>query len=168
MKEIKLNKNFVALVDDEDYERLSGLNWRVSTHKNKRTNYAVAVVKLHRLVLGVKDSTILVDHRNGEGLDCRKENLRIATRAQNLANSRKHRNSRNRYKGVQFHKHSGRWMMRISRGEQTVVRYFSSELRAAVEYDFLARGFDRGFVLPNFPLCPLTIQQESFSYRRFN
>jgi len=168
MKEIKLNKGFVALVDDEDYERLAGFNWRVSLRKDKKMIYAVAVIKMHRVALGIQDSRVLVDHRNGQGLDCQKKNLRVATQTQNLANTGKHQDGKNKYKGVQLHKHSGRWMMRISRGKQVFVRYFASEARAAVEYDIIARVLDGEFVHPNFELCPLTIVKDSFSYRTFN
>lgn len=108
MKRIKLNKGFEALIDDEDYELVSKFNWRVSVHKNRRNQYAYAVVKLHRLVLNHPESSI--DHRNGQGLDCQKANLRLCTKAQNSANMRGHRGSKSGYKGVQFHKASKLWM----------------------------------------------------------
>jgi len=79
MKELKLNRGYTALVDDEDYERVAGLNWRVSVKKDK-TAYALAVIKLHRVILDVRDSGVLVDHRNGNGLDCQRGNLRRCSR----------------------------------------------------------------------------------------
>jgi len=153
-------------VDDEDYERLSRFNWRVSIHKRKKTAYAVAVVKLHRLVLDVADPAVLVDHRNQNGLDCQKLNLRACTAAQNQANRRKNRNGRSKFKGVQWHKHSKKWMSRISRSGKARVSYWNSELRAAVEYDAISRVLDREFACTNFQLCPLTVQGESYRYVR--
>ncbi len=166
MREIKLNRGYVALVDDEDFDRLSRFNWRVSIHKKKRTAYAVAVVKMHRVILDVSDSKTLVDHHNGDGLDCQKRNLRKCTNAQNSANMRSHRGSRSKFKGVQFHKHSGLWMSRINRQEKVYVKYFKQEVRAAVEYDVVSRVLDREFARTNFKLCPLTVEGESYRYVR--
>lgn len=157
MREIQLNRGYIALVDDEDYERLSKFNWRVSIHKKKRIVYAVAVVKLHRLVLDHPD--LPVDHRNGNGLDCQKQNLRPCTNAQNSANMRAHAGSRSGFKGVQFHKHSGKWMSRINRGGKSHVRYFDNPIRAAVEYDVMSRVLDGEFARPNFQLCPVVVHQ---------
>jgi AP2 domain len=155
MKEIKLNKGYVALVDDEDYERLSKLNWRVSIHKRKRRVYAVATVKLHRLALDVGNADPDVDHKNGDGLDCQKANLRLCTDGQNSANVGPNRNSRSGFKGVYFHKASGKWASCITRGGRRTMRYFDNPLRAAVEYDVMSRALDGEFARPNFQLCPL-------------
>jgi hypothetical protein len=166
MREIKLNRGYVALVDDEDFDRLSKFNWRVSIHKRKKMVYAVAVVKLHRLALDVSDPAVLVDHQNHRGLDCQKLNLRTCNATQNQANRRKNRTSRSKFKGVQWHKHSKKWMSRINRGGKARVSYWNSEVRAAVEYDVVSRVLDREFACTNFQLCPLTVQGESYRYVR--
>jgi hypothetical protein len=166
VKEIKLNKGYVALVDDEDYERVSKFNWRVSLHKKKKTPYAVAIVKLHRLVMNADASSPSVDHKNRYGLDCQKSNLRFATRSQNAANQKSHRASFSKYKGVQWHKASKSWMSRIMREGKVWTSYHATELEAALAYDSISRALDREFANPNFQLCPLTIKKESYTYVR--
>lgn len=94
MKKLLLNKGRYALVDDEDFEFLSQWKWYVSN-----TGYAVRDQYLGKIDGRYKSKTVMmhreilnapkgmdVDHRNGRRLDNRKENIRICTRSQNLAN----------------------------------------------------------------------------------
>lgn len=89
MKEIKLGGKLgqgkVALVDDDDYAYLSQFSWYLSTngytngrkHLRVRSTIDGKGVKLHRVVMGVTDPKLTVDHINGNVLDNRKENLQI-------------------------------------------------------------------------------------------
>ncbi len=95
-----------ALVDEEAFERVSQYSW--SGVRGRSCWYARAWLRrpdgrtklaLHRFIMGVDDSSTLVDHRNGDGLDCRKENLRVVTESQNRMNTRKKRGG-STYKGV--------------------------------------------------------------------
>ena len=95
MIQIPLTRGAVALIDDADYAVVSQFRWSVLTHRHTGTVYAKATVRkggtrttllMHRLVLGLTDSAVFVDHANRDGLDNRRANLRIATRAQNGAN----------------------------------------------------------------------------------
>jgi len=54
-----------------------------------------------------------IDHRNGNGLDCRRSNMRPATHAQNMKNRKRHSNNTSGFKGVSLDKETGRWMARI-------------------------------------------------------
>lgn len=95
MKEIPLSQGLVALVDDEDYEELSQYKWHAVKHRN--TYYAVrnhpvypsyrVNVKMHRQIMRAQENEI-IDHKNGNGLDCQRNNLRIASSSQNAANRR--------------------------------------------------------------------------------
>lgn len=94
MKEIKLKGNNVALVDDEDYDKISSYNWSVITCKT--TKYAKRYCgsgyingrSMHRMIMQPPDN-LVVDHKDGNGLNNQKSNLRICTRGQNISNSSK-------------------------------------------------------------------------------
>jgi len=108
----------VILVDDEDYEALSAFKWCLNSGKNKyairRTTNAEGghLQLMHRQIMGVgrfSDNGIYVDHINGNTLDNRKENLRLATNQQNAVNSRKPKNNTSGLKGVIFYPKQNRW-----------------------------------------------------------
>jgi hypothetical protein len=93
MKKLQLTKSqLTAKLDDEDYERLSHFKWslqraRTVTGGGCRVNYALRRVGtgkqqkgiwLHREVLGFGDGKIdkrRTDHRDGDGLNCTRQNL---------------------------------------------------------------------------------------------
>jgi len=120
MKQIPVGKHRVALVDDEDFERLSIFNWcldvkgyayrnlpRVGKASQKR-------VKMHREVMRVTDPVVEVDHEKGNRLDNRKSELRICTRSQNCANRKKlQATNTSGFKGVCFSKASQKWQAGI-------------------------------------------------------
>ena len=100
MKEIQLQGGAVAMVDDEDFERLNRFRWRVKRGKHDRYPYALRKrlanepkcpyhIRMHRAVLGLVWNLPLgltVDHVNRNGLDNRKENLRVVTDRVNAGN----------------------------------------------------------------------------------
>jgi hypothetical protein len=139
MQRIALSKGFFALVDDEDFERLSGRAWH-ATVKNDHTVYArSAGEKMHRLVLGIApDDPREPDHRDGDGLNNQKANLRIATKAQNQANRGPFKGRR--FKGVYWHKGGSKWAATIT--FENVRRHlglFRTEEDAARAYNEAAR-----------------------------
>lgn len=83
------------------------------------TNIARKTVYLHRFITYAPKG-FDVDHINHDTLDCQDENLRICTRSQNLANSRKRMGGTSRHKGVYFHSRSGRWVVRVHRDGKMV------------------------------------------------
>lgn len=81
MKEIQLTQGKVALVDDEDFERLSAYQWRAESFRGRwlalrveTVGTAHCVFFMHREVVIAPDG-IFVEHRNDDGLDNRKDNL---------------------------------------------------------------------------------------------
>jgi len=96
MKEIELNKKnktknyrkFVAIVDDEDFEYLNNFQWYANKLSN--TYYAMEVKSLksmHRFIMNAKEGQI-IDHKDRNGLNNQKSNLRFCTRTQNQTNRR--------------------------------------------------------------------------------
>ena len=80
------NRNEFIVIDKEDYNKIKDSKWCVS-----KTGYAVAninkkVVKMHRQILGVIDPSQIIDHKNRNKLDNRKENLRICSQKENTRN----------------------------------------------------------------------------------
>lgn len=108
----------------------------VSLFKNRN----MQSLKVSRLVaeafLPDYSQKMMVDHINGIKSDNRVENLRMATRAQNKANSRKQKNTMSMYKGVSYDKRSGKWVASIQKDKKThTLGRFSDEKTAAQRYD---------------------------------
>lgn len=106
MKQVQLTGGFVALIDDEDFERVTAYNWFYQISKCKTRVYAVTnidrkLVSMQNFILGRKKG-FMVDHKIGEGLDNRKDNLRYLTRSQNTVNARLKKNNKSGYTGVLY------------------------------------------------------------------
>lgn len=151
---IPLTRGQVATIDDEDVH-LSRKRWR-ALWRNGRGWYAMRnegskVVYLHHAVLGPV-ATAEIDHVNGNGLDCRRANLRPATNSQNQANRRAPRNNTSGFRGVSWHKSEGKWRAVIKvHQRQTQLGYFGAPEDAARAYDAAARRAFGEFARVNFP-----------------
>lgn len=153
MKYIPLTKGLFALVDDEDYSRVSARRWCVLRHRGKFYARAsdTSRIYLHRFILGLTNEDPLVDHKDGNGLNNQKDNLRQATESQNHANSSYSKGS-SRYRGVSWHKAQGKWSAKLGKyPNRTYVGSYSNEEDAAHAYD--AAAFIRWgeFAYLNFP-----------------
>lgn len=144
MREIKLTQNKYALVDDEDYEYLNKFTWSCS--KNKNTYYAVREklkkrIWIHRTIMSCPDGKF-IDHINRNGLDNRKENLRVCTQSQNSHNSRIRKDNKSGIKGVYWHKINKKWIARI--GVNSKLKHlgvFSDKLEAKNAYNTAAKNY---------------------------
>lgn len=162
MKKIYLSKEKFALVDDEDFEWLSKWNW-YATERNgnwyatREVNLSIIPIRkrqriyMHDEIMGTKSEQPEIDHKNNNGLDNRKENLRHATRVQNSINSRKRKNTTSKYKGVFYNKGKKGWDARISlNGVQKFLGRFQNEKEAARKYDEYATVDFGEFAKTNF------------------
>jgi hypothetical protein len=148
VREIELTRGFVALVDDEDFGALSGQKWTASVRPG-RIYAQTRSVLMHRLILGNPAGD--VDHRNGNGLDNRRANLRVASRSLNNANSRG-RAGTSRFKGVSWCRRDNRWQAGIQQnGQRKALGRFDTEVDAALAYDEAARSLFGEFARLNFP-----------------
>jgi len=151
---IKLTWGKYAIVDAEDYGRLSSYKWCAVEHS--RCWYARTLkrdgsqLSLHRLITGAPKG-LFVDHRDHNGLNNRKQNLRICTRSENNWNRRPHGRT-SRYKGVYRDKRRNKFVARIyTNGKQIFIGYFDDEIEAAKAYDRKARELFGEFAYLNFP-----------------
>jgi len=176
MQTLELSQGYMALIDGEDYERANTFKWSASV-----TPYTVYAIRhwrekgkrcgqsLHRFITGVVDGNLDVDHKNGDGLDCRKSNLRICTRTQNQQNQNKrvlkHGPPTSRFKGVCYDKNRSKWKAEVHApgvgGKTKYLGRFLNEHTAAVVYDIGARVLHGEFAKTNFKLCPLIIHSEA-------
>lgn len=134
---IRLTSGFVAFVDPEDVEQVISYRWSYSG------GYAVShrVGSMHRFLVNPPHD-MQVDHVNGDRLDNRRSNLRIATCTQNQWNRGKTclAKARSRFKGVQYHNFSGLWRARIRvNGRRLSLGYYRTEEAAAHAYSVAAR-----------------------------
>ncbi len=153
VKEIKLTRGKVALVDEEDFDKLNKYKWSAWKDKNKNIFYAMGGnrLRMHRVIMGdIKG--VAYDHINGDGLDNRKSNLRIATTQQNNMNTIPRKGGSSKYKGVCWHKRKKKWMSRIGYNYNIVhIGYFDDEVEAALAYDKKAKELFGEFARLNFP-----------------
>ena len=153
MRTLPLSRGLVALVDDEDYALASKYKWslRVNGGGNRYATHTFGdkPVLLHRFIMEAPwDSAI--DHINGDGLDCRRSNLRFATHVQNMGNRAKPKVGfgglppTSRYKGVSLaRRRRGRlvWHLRIEHAGTVFQRDFKTEREAALAYNAKALEF---------------------------
>lgn len=153
MKEIKLTQGQIAFVDDEDYDFL--MKWKWFADKGHTTFYARARhkgkhIKLHRIILGVTNPEVHVDHKDHNGLNNCKSNLRIATRSQNKINQRKLPNKSSQFIGVSYSKREGKWYGYIKgNGKRQHLGLFKDEKSAALAYNEAAKKYYGEFATLN-------------------
>jgi hypothetical protein len=153
-KLIPLTQGKFAIVDADDYDQLSKHKWHVS--KNHRTEYAGMspggkYIKMHRLLLNAPPH-LVVDHRDRNGLNNRKANLRLCTHQENICNQRPQRDRTSRFRGVHWHKTTKKYAARIQKyGKRYFLGYYHDEIEAAVAYDIKAMEFFGEFAYLNFP-----------------
>lgn len=141
MKKIELSNGSFALVDDEDYPHLARYRWTCA-QKGKlcyairgtrnRAEGTQRGVKMHREIMKAPPG-IDVDHKDHNGLNNQKSNLRLATRSQNCANSRLYVTNTSGLRGVVLR--AGKWMANIKhRGKTIHIGTFDTPAKAAEAY----------------------------------
>lgn len=144
MKEIQLSQGKVALVDDEDFERLSKMRWHAQVIGNswyaKRHFWSKPDKKyltwyMHRIVMNAPDSMV-VDHKDHNTLNNQKVNLRVCTKAQNNINTSKRPNTSSKFKGVCYFKSRDKYIAYIEHAsKRTYLGYHKTEEDAAKAYN---------------------------------
>ncbi len=158
MKEINLTQNKVALIDNEDYQRINQHKWYA--HYQHGYWYAVRNIRnsngkritqhMHRFIIDVPDG-LETDHINHNGLDNRKCNLRSCTRMENQQNQRLQQKTSSCYKGIHWHKRDKKWYARIRlNGKLIHIGLYTNEIIAALAYNIKATELFGEFACLNF------------------
>ena len=149
---IPLTQGKFALIDTTDWRLIAGTSW-YARRGNPRTDVFYAVPTkgkkrqpMHELLLGRK----WVDHRNGNGLDNRRQNLRPVTHAQNQVNRGANR-GHDTFKGVQRMKNGTYRAVLGRKGGNLHLGMFTDEVQAALAYDRAAVQHHGEFARLNFP-----------------
>ena len=157
---VPVSKDLVAVVDAVDYEAVSRHCWCPLRHKDHQRTiiYAQANIEvngewrrvtLHRFILSAPIGST-VDHKDGDGLNCRRGNMRLATHGQNMQNSSVRRG---RFKGVSWHKKANKWVAQIMADcKHYYLGLFEREEHAAKAYDMAAKELHGEYAKLNFPI----------------
>lgn len=150
---IPLTRGRYAIVDAQDFEELNQHKWCLvsrgkSLYAGRREKGRS--ISMHREIMKPPEAMV-VDHIDGNGLNNRRSNMRICTKAQNSYNSRP-RGGKSRYVGVTYHKRSRKHVAVLGHnGKKVHVGEFDSELEAALARDRVARELQGEFAYLNFP-----------------
>ncbi len=159
---IPLTRGYYAIVDAEDYEKLSKYKWYAQIKKNTDIIYACRAsyysengkrcrrtIMMHREIMNPPDGMV-VDHINSNGLNNRRCNLRACTHAQNLRAARPRPGTQSPFIGVT--RRGDRWRARIRYlGEDCYLGTFDDPVEAARARDRRAIELFGEFARLNFP-----------------
>lgn len=135
---IQITGGYYALVDENMYDFLSQWKWNLSTSGYAYRKVNNKNIYMHHEVLGGRIAGLDVDHKNKDRLDMRVENLRYATRQQNMINKDKQvrrKGTSSVYKGVGWHTEMKMWRARLG---DTYLGCFPTEVEAARAYNVAA------------------------------
>lgn len=159
MKRIPLTKGKFAIVDNNDFEWLN--QWKWCTIKGGNNWYAIRqnwydnkshLLRMHRVIMNAQKGQE-IDHRNGDGLDNQRGNLRFCSHQQNQMNYKiqKYIHFSSKFKGVYWAKNISKWRVQITmNNKNTYLGRFDSEIEAAKVYDAAARELFDEFARTNF------------------
>lgn len=154
---IPLTQRKVATIDAADYERVSQFKWcadRVGLQWYAQRRAYGRTIRLHQFIMNPAKGMV-VDHANGNGLDNRRENLRVCTKLENAWNKkrRKQQDAGSQFIGVYpCQRPAGKWCIKIQcDGEVTNLGSFDTPEEAARVRDRKAVEFFGDYAILNFP-----------------
>lgn len=138
-----------TIVDESDYHLVKNHNWSFCGKGYAACKIANKTALMHRLIMSAQPDKV-IDHKNHDGLDNRRDNLRECTYTQNIVHSVKQCKTTSKYKGVCFR---SRAKVRVWRCNVAAVELgsFKTEEEAAKAYDKKVKELYGEFAVLNFP-----------------
>ena len=138
---VPLTQGYEAIIDAADVPLVCGFNWHAcpapGTLYANRTDYSKnnqVTVAMHRIIMS-QPKGLMIDHQDGNGLNNRRNNLRLATSSQNNCNSRIRIDNTSGLKGIFLVKKTGKWRARITvNKKENHLGYFLSKKEAYAAY----------------------------------
>lgn len=120
---LTLPSGHICLIDDEDFEVVSKYKWHIKrgyaeAWTRDKTPNSLQSIRMHRLIMPhIKG---MIDHRNSNRLDNRKQNLRESTKSTNGMNRGKPITNKSGYKGVSWNARVGKWYASIQKEQKSM------------------------------------------------
>lgn len=131
----KVYGTIIVKIDNEDLEKCSKLTWHYAKNKDSKyiqTRVKGKMIKLHRYIMDINNSNLLVDHINRDTLDNRKSNLRICTYQQNSFNKSIRVDNTSGIAGVSFYKINKKWRAKIKYNNLTIHLGYFNDINEAL------------------------------------
>jgi len=138
---VPLTKGYEAILDASDAHIVDGFNWQVNIMKAKKHPLIYAqrqvgrrTIMMHRSIMA-PESDLFVDHRDGNGLNNRRSNLRLVTQSQNLCNQRLSSTNTSGFKGVFWSEYVGKRYVQIElNGKKKCLGHYADIQDTAAAY----------------------------------
>jgi len=151
---VPLTQGYEAIIDVTDVDIVSGVNWYVRRDGGqvyagcnipKNESGKRGHISMHRLIMG-NPQQMEVDHRDANGINNRRGNLRVASKSQNQANRKTSKLNISGFKGVSPYKRDGTWHARISKdGKRFCLGYYKTPEEAHLAYINASREMHGSF-----------------------
>lgn len=158
-----LGEKCLFQVDEEDADKIAPYRWTTRRSRSSGKPYIIRycgkrALRLANIIMGLPNG-IIVDHINGDSLDNRRINLRIATNAENLRNRGKNKNNTSGFKGVIYDKKAKNWRASIMKNGKTYhLGGYNTKIEAAIVYNEAASNMFGCFAWLN----PIPQQEEGY------
>ena len=133
--ESKVYGTIIVKIDNDDLEKCSKLTWHYAKNKDSKyiqTRVNGKMIKLHRYIMNIDNSNLLVDHISRDTLDNRKSNLRICTYQQNSFNKSIRIDNTSGITGISFHNINKKWRAKIKYNNLTIHLGYFEDINEAL------------------------------------